>query len=296
MKIFDCTTYFEEDLMMDLRFNILNEYVEKFIVCEATFSHSGNKKKINFDINNFSKFKDKIIHLIVDNDPVKKENIVDELSQSDLRNNSIKRIETQRNYLINGLKDASENDYIIYSDNDEIPNLADFNFQKNKSTIIIFKQKLFYYKFNLAYPKIDWYGSKACKLKNLKSISWLRNIKNKKYKFYRADVLFSKDKFMKLNIVNNGGWHFTNLKTPSELLNKYLNDEMHSEIDLDKTNIENIKDKIKNKYINYNHLADSKSSDSLKQNNKFELTKVDLIVLPEYIRRNFEKYIDWIEI
>jgi len=101
---------------------------------------------------------------------------------------------------------------------------------------------------------------------------------------------------MKLNIVNNGGWHFTNLKTPSELLNKYLNDEMHSEIDLDKTNIENIKDKIKNKYINYNHLADSKSSDSLKQNNKFELTKVDLIVLPEYIRRNFEKYIDWIEI
>jgi len=85
MKIFDCTTYFEEDLMMDLRFNILNEYVEKFIVCEATFSHSGNKKKINFDINNFSKFKDKIIHLIVDNDPVKKENIVDELSQSDLK-------------------------------------------------------------------------------------------------------------------------------------------------------------------------------------------------------------------
>ena len=295
MKIFDCTTYFEEDLMMDLRFNILNEYVDKFVVCEATFSHSGNKKKINFDVNKFTKFKDKIIHLIIDNDPAKKENLADNFSQSVLRSNSIKRIETQRNYLINGIKDASENDYIIYSDNDEIPNLANFNFQKNKSTIIIFKQKLFYYKFNLAYPKIDWYGSKACKFKNLKTISWLRNIKNKKYKFYRFDVLFSKYKYMKLNIVNDGGWHFTNLKTPSELLNKYLNDEMHSEIDLDKTNLKNIENKIKNKYINYNHMADSKSSDSIKQNNEFKLTQVGFDILPKYISNNLDKYKDWIE-
>ena len=45
MKIFDCTTYFEEKLMMDLRFNILDPFVDKFIVCEATFTHSGKKKR-----------------------------------------------------------------------------------------------------------------------------------------------------------------------------------------------------------------------------------------------------------
>ena len=73
MKIFDCTTYFEEDLMMDLRFNILNNYVDKFIVSEATFTHSGNDKKIRFDPNNFKKFKEKIIHVIIEKDPVNRD-------------------------------------------------------------------------------------------------------------------------------------------------------------------------------------------------------------------------------
>ena len=48
MKIFDCTTFFSEDMMMDLRFNVLNEHVHKFIVVESIFSHSGEKKKIKF--------------------------------------------------------------------------------------------------------------------------------------------------------------------------------------------------------------------------------------------------------
>ena len=48
MQIFDCTTYFEEDLMMDLRFNILNDFVDKFVISEATFTHSGQKKKNKF--------------------------------------------------------------------------------------------------------------------------------------------------------------------------------------------------------------------------------------------------------
>ena len=64
------------------------------------------------------------------------------------------------------------------------------DFKKNKMKILIFKQKLFYYKFNLAYP-IDWFGTKACKLKDLKNISWLRNIKNKKYNIFRLDTLVS---------------------------------------------------------------------------------------------------------
>ena len=69
MRVFDCTTFFEENLMMELRFNVLNEYVEKFIVVESKFSHSGEEKKINFDINNFKKFKPKIIYLVIENKP-----------------------------------------------------------------------------------------------------------------------------------------------------------------------------------------------------------------------------------
>ena len=294
MKIFDCTTYFEEDLMMDLRFNILNNYVDKFIVSEATFTHSGNDKKIRFDPNNFKKFKEKIIHVIIEKDPVNR----DEKKTTDpslQRLNSIKRIEFQRNEILRGLRDAGDEDYIIYSDNDEIPNLENINFSQNKSKIILFKQNLYYYKLNLAYPKLDWYGSKSCKKKYLKNISWLRNIKTKKYHYLRFDTLLSNTKYINLKIVKNGGWHFTNLKSPEELLKKYLNDEMHSEFETKITTIKDIEDKIKNRYINYDHLADQKTSAEKKQDNKFELTKVEINVLPDYIINNLDKYNSWID-
>ena len=294
MKIFDCTTYFEEELMMDLRFNILDPFVDKFVVCEATFSHSGKKKEINFDKKDFPKFQDKIVHIIIDKDPVEKTYNQNDSSNS-LRQNSIQRIETQRNHISKALEDADLNDYIIYSDNDEIPDLSKIDFKSNKAKIIIFKQKLFYYKFNLAYPKIDWFGSKSCKVKDLKNISWLRNIKNRKYNFLRLDTLFSQMKYVDLKIIENGGWHFTNLKTPEELLRKYLNDEMHSEFELKNDDLKDIEYKIKNKFINYDHLLDTKSSNEKKQNNRYDLTRVNLNILPNYILNNLEKYKSWID-
>ena len=93
MKIYDCTTFYSEHLMMDVRFNILNEYVHKFIVTESKFSHSGQPKKLNFDINNYPKFKEKIIYLVIDHEPneiIVKDNKL--LSASEKRSNSLKRI------------------------------------------------------------------------------------------------------------------------------------------------------------------------------------------------------------
>lgn len=294
MKIFDTTTYFEEKLMMDLRFNTLDPFVDKFVVCEATFSHSGKKKEINFNKKDFPKFEDKIIHLILDKDPVEesKTNIND---LSILRANSIKRIEEQRNFIFKSLQDANPEDYVIYSDNDEIPKLENVNFEENKKKILIFKQKLFYYKFNLSFPRINWYGSKACKLKDLKNISWLRNTKNKKYNFFRIDTFLSNMKYINLKIIEDGGWHFTNLKTPEELLKKYLNDELHSEFDSNNNKLEDIEYKIRNKFVNYDHLADRKLENEKKQDNRFKLTKVSSEILPDYIKKNLEYYKDWID-
>ena len=53
MNIYDCFMYFDEDLLLDLRFNILNKYVKKFVITEATYTHNGAKKKLKFDINQF---------------------------------------------------------------------------------------------------------------------------------------------------------------------------------------------------------------------------------------------------
>ena len=291
MKIIDTTTYFEEDLMMKLRFNILDPYVDEFIVSEATYSHSGNKKDIKFDKKNFPKFKDKIVHIVLDKEPknlIKKKT----LSNSDLRLNSIARIKEQRNFIFKYLKSFSPNDYIIHSDNDEIPDLKNFDLLKNKKKFVIFNQKMFYYKFNLLLPNIDWFGSKACKLKNLKSIDFLRSIKNKSYPFYRVDTFFSNLKHQSVEIVNSGGWHFSNLKNADELERKYLNDENHADYSLQGYSKEMIKYNLLNKTIGYNHKAKKNSSERFQQT---KLTKIKLDSLPGYLLNNLEEYRQWID-
>jgi len=292
MKIFDCTTYFEEDLMMDVRFNILNEYVDTFIVCESKYSHSGREKKINFEPNSFPKFKKKIKHIILENEPP---NLIDEniASPEDQRTNSVKRIMEQRDFIQSGLLNASTDDIIMYSDNDEIPNLKDLNFEKIKNKIIIFKQKIFYYKFNLLYPILDWYGTKCCRFKYLKSISWLRDIKPKKYKPFRLDVMFSKYKFIDLKIIQNGGWHFSNVKNLQGLLNKYENDEMHAEYKSRNVDDKEIERLLKERKINYNHFKDSK--DISRQFSEFSLKKIDIDQLPKFLQNNHKKYSDWFD-
>ena len=69
MNIYDCFMYFDEDMLLDLRLNVLNDHVKKFIISEATYTHNGSPKKLNFDINKFRKFKDKIEYIIVDKQP-----------------------------------------------------------------------------------------------------------------------------------------------------------------------------------------------------------------------------------
>ena len=290
MKIIDSTTYFEEDLMMDLRFNILDPYVDEFIVSEATFSHSGKEKEIKFDKKKFSKFEKKINHIILEKEP---NNIIkkDKLSYVEKRHNSIMRIKEQRNHISKFLSKYSPEDFLIYSDNDEIPDLKNFDLQKIKKDVVIFKQKIFYYKFNLILPGIDWFGSKACKIKNLKTVDILRNSKNKKYAFYRIDALFSDIKHQSLQVVQNGGWHFSNLKTHEDLHKKYLNDENHSEYEALNLPVERVRQNIENWTIDYDHLAKKESQEKFK---KVKLERIELDILPKFIQDNREKYIEWI--
>ena len=290
MKIIDTTTYFEEKLMMDIRFNILNSFVDKFVVCESRYSHSGKKKKINFNINDYPQFKEKIIHLVIDKEPsnlILKEN----LNTADKRYNSVIRIKYQRNFIMSVLNQFSPEDFIIHSDNDEIPNLENFDLTGSQKKFVIFNQKIFYYKLNLLLPSLNWYGSKACKLKNLKDIDNLRAIKNKRYSMLRFDTLFSNIKHQSVEIVNKGGWHFSNLKNIKELENKYLNDENHSEYEAQGFTLDRIKNNIKNRVIDYNHEAKKNSNERFNQT-KLDVAKTD--ILPKYLQNNLDKYKEWV--
>ena len=144
MKIYDCTTFYSEHMMLDVRFHVLNDYVEKFIVTESLYSHSGQPKKLNFDINNYPKFKDKIIYLVIDQEPddlIKIENTKEH--QGLKRINSLKRIELSYNYMMKATENLANDDLIILSDNDEIPNLNSKQFKQSNKNVFIFKQLFF---------------------------------------------------------------------------------------------------------------------------------------------------------
>ena len=296
MKIFDCFMYFDEEMILDIRLNTLDKYVDYFIVSESNFTHSGKKRNLNFDINKYKKFKDKIIYLIYDNEP----SDVEIINEDDHKNekarkkimNAIKRENGQRNYLQNGLKDAESEDIILVSDVDEIPNLINIDFKNFKNKIIQFRQDMFYYKFNLVLPKSIWTGTKGCRKKNLINPQWLRNIKDRKYSIFRPDVLFSKKKFSNIFFVENGGWHFTNIKSPKDIKHKmssYLHHIEYDENPIDVNEIENIINKKKAIY----DLNLDKKLNKLGEGSKLEL--YDINKLPTYIKENKNNFERWLD-
>ena len=288
--------YFDEDLLLDIRLNTLNNFVKKFIITEATYTHNGTPKKLKFDINKFNKFKDKIIYIVVDNQP---SNILS-LSDNDTKEkrgeklilNGMARDYFQRENLSRGIEKADDGDLIFISDLDEIPNLKNLDFSMIKNNIIIFEQKMFYYKLNLYYEDYIWFGTKATKKKNFLSPQWIRNIKGKKYPKWRIDTLFSKKKYSNLYFVKNGGWHFTCLRTPEELEKKLLNFAHHYEYEESGLNIKNLKQLMAEKRVMYDHNVDQKGS---KWSGKSILKKIETDLLPEYISSNVNSFEEWID-
>ena len=297
MKIFDCFPYFDEDLLLECRLNILNDYVYKFVIVESSYTHSGNKKKLNFNLNKFNKFKNKIIYIQSEELPNNLERISDNISRNEqghkLINNANKRENFQRNKLIEGLNEAKEHDLIIISDLDEIPKLDNINFDNIKDSIFVFKQKMFYYKFNLSYHGYTWYGPKICKKKNFLNPVWLRNMKSKKYPLWRIDTFFSKKKSNNIIHIEDGGWHFTSLKSPSDLQYKMLSFAHHLEYESSNSNLAKLERLIKEKKINYDHTMDKKKID--KWSKEINLTKVSDSHLPKYLIENKIKYKEWFD-
>ncbi len=285
--------YYDEDMILDIRLNILNKYVSYFVICEANFNHNGSKREFKFDINNFPKFKDKIIYVPLAKQPdnLRKVNTEDSIlvKNSKILDNALLRENFQRNFLSTQIKNYQEDDLIIISDLDEIPNLEKFKYKKK---ITFFEQKMFYYKLNLLHHNFIWYGSKICKKKHLINPQWLRNVKSKKYPLWRLDILFSKTKYNNINFIKNGGWHFTNVKSAEKIDYKMKNFLHHLEYEESGLGIDDVKKIISEKKVFYDHKADKKEK---KWNATINLKKEEDILLPDYILKNKIKFKDWLD-
>ena len=268
-KIYDCFSYWDEDLLLNLRFNLLNKIVDYYVVVESTKTWQNNKKELKFDIEKFHKFKNKIIYV-----PVK------DMPSGD---NPYVRENFQRNCILRGLANTKDEDYIIISDADEIPNPDKIkNFLPNMK-YAVFKQKHFYYKLNMISSQNPfWYGSRICVKKFLKLPQWLRDLKFKKRPFWRID------KYRLNNIIDEGGWHFCNLKSPEKLLYKYQN--------LCETNDPyTFKESIDKKYLNLKEIEKriQLGADIIGRDDKYNKVELDN-TFPSYILENKHLFQDWI--
>ena len=296
MRIYDCFMYFDEEMILDLRLNILDKYVDYFVIVESVFNHKGDKRSLKFNPKKFEKFRHKIIYLTYDERPDQIEEIYTKDSDEDKSRkfifNAAYRENGQRNFIINGLGNAKDDDIILISDVDEIPNIEKINLNEITEKIILFHQDMFYYKFNLKLPGLIWTGTKACKKKYLESPQWLRNVKDKKFPFFRVDTLFSKTKYMSIKIVNNGGWHFTNIKTPSEIQHKLKSYLHHFEFDANPLSEDQIENIIKEKKAIYDLKTDKRLT---KFGGGDKLEQYPLEKLPKFLQDNINNYQKWID-
>ncbi len=265
MAIYDCFQYFDEDHTVDLRLNVLNKFVDYFVISESTKTHQGKNKKINFDVKNFLKFKNKIIFVIAD--------YKQDINFANHTGGESPIEQHQRNSLIEGIKGASSEDLIILSDSDEIPDLKKLSEIKKNKKFVAFSQKMFMYKLNLQnLNESNWIGSKITKKKNIKSMQDLRNLKFKNYPFWRIDKSNQQ--------IINGGWHFSFLQTPNQILNK-IKSFSHGEY-----NDENLSEKIIEEKI-------LKNEDIFGRNTELKKINIDS-TFPDYIVRNQNKLKNWI--
>ena len=270
MKLCDCFMYFDEDLVLDLRLNILNNYVDKFVIAEATKDHTGKDKKLNFNINNFSKFKNKISYIIVKDMPTNLKFYKKNWPVHHLRD------QHQRNALARGYEDSNDDDLIMISDIDEIPDPNKIKIFDVKNKYACFIQKNFQAKINLLnISDKNWMGTKIIKKKYIKSPQWLRNIKTAKPSFWK----FYKPRQPQL--IYDGGWHFSFLKNPkgiSKKIQSYSHSEYNKSIYTDE---KKIAERINNRI------------DIFDRNFKYEKIDID-DTFPKYILENINKYKDWI--
>lgn len=303
MKIYDCFTFFNELDLLEMRFNILNDKVDFFVLVEATKTHSGEKKELFFERNRdrFSNFSNKIIHIIVDDLP-------------EIKNGDRWLLENfQRDAIMRGLSGCGGNDIIVISDLDEIPRLDEgsnlktifgvsdskksclFDFYikyknfiyrlKGKSRMTKLLRKLLngllvrigrrinsrmvnfkqklYYYYLNGFMRDDWIGSKAVLYKDLVSQ-------------YKSSPQQIRNNFSKI-IIQDGGWHFSYLLSPEEI-SKKIKAFAHSEYDKSVyTDSSFIKDRIE------------KGENIFGRKEKIDYVKLDGSY-PRFILDNLKKY------
>lgn len=251
--IIDCFQFFNELDLLEIRLNSLAQYVHHFVLVESQYTHQGNLKPLYFIENKerFSRFN--ITNLV----SRKCDHVLSEYGANAYGMASDK---FQRECLMRGIRSADPEDTILISDLDEIPDLTNYK----EGTEGVFRQKKYYYYFNVFTGKNNWKGTIASKKKNIKTLNDLRDRRNR---------LFS----------IGSGWHFSTLGSAENIVHKV---ESFAHQDLNTTEVKNkIAENRKNLIDPYNRVW----------GNRPRTLTVQMPSGPKWLLDNKDKYKDlWI--
>jgi len=225
--IYDCFLYYDEDMLLELRLDVLSDHVDRFVVVESTHTFTGKKKTLNFDINRFEKWANKIIYVVFDEPP---------------HHDAWENERRTRNHLMAGLTQAQDDDIIIISDVDEIINPAALQRFNKRALCNVLHLNFYNYQFNLQVFNAD--GSpRKCTLPKMTTLKTLRHFFNGKPEDFR-NVKRSpiRQRWFKWNylkyrthIITDAGWHFSWLMRPERIAEK-MSSISHTEYDLPELN------------------------------------------------------------
>jgi len=295
MKVFDCFPFFCELDLLEIRLNLLDPFVDYFVIRESNLGFAGNEKKYFFEENKqlFSKFLDKIIYLKIDDNPndffnlpyisnaQSKEEIcknmiykfVDESTNWSKHEKHWGREFYQRECLHKGLLSCEDDDLILFGDLDEIPNpkilkqlLKNYTFDKT----YVFDQKTYYYYLNL-WKEDNWRGT---------VLTSYRFLKDKPLNDFRLHHTKYTANFIRggypFEVIDNGGWHFSYMGGVERVIFK-IESGGHQELN--------------NQFIKSNVRSNiSNRKDIFFRNGEMIEVPMDNQNYPEYILNNLDRY------
>lgn len=214
MAIYDAIPLFQELDLLELRLRELEHVVDRFIVVEANVTHSGHPKPLHFmeQQRRFAPWLNKIIYVAVGDMPV-----------GDGLPATRRREMWQRNAIVRGLIDASNDDIVLISDCDELPRASHVPKSLPDGMIAVYLQKLYYYNFNTHAPARPWPGTRACHVGDARALT---------PHIIRNGIGQPDAHYPQYAAVDNGGWHFSYFGNIQEKMQAFLHQELVTEENL----------------------------------------------------------------
>ena len=213
-KIYDCFTFYNELDLLEIRLEEIYEYIDHFVICEATTTFRGQAKPLYYLENKerFKKYEGKIIHVVVDDMPGL-EKVVGKSDLNEYEPAIWGREHFQRNAIRRGLTGAGPDDVVIISDCDEIPHPVALQYLRENSGYFMFDMAMYQFYMNMQAQKSGWLKVFAYTYSNDASFP--------DYNVNRTNERAVLEKFVgDKHVMQQGGWHFTFLGGINSVMKK----------------------------------------------------------------------------